>query len=147
MATQEKDLKSLSDSELDSLIEHSIEQQETVKRHGSDYQHLMNVTAAAKEEKARRGDEGIIREGERNKELVDNIKDDKVEESNLSTAAHEDLHITPDPTAKDKKEAVKKKTPKPTVEEGEQIPADRINQGIPGIEPKAAKKTPENRQK
>ena len=77
MATQDQDLTKLSDTELDSLIMHGINQQETVVRHGAEYQHLLNVVAAAKKEKATRGTEeaAIQREGAANKKIADSIPD------------------------------------------------------------------------
>ncbi len=140
------DLKSLSDADLDSLIEHGISQQETVPRHGDQYQHLLNVVATAKEEKARRaaGGETHGNTYADNKKITDGIKDDKVEESPLSTAAHENLELTPDATKKDIKDAKVEKDPQQVVPgSGNDVPAENLNKGMKGVTSQAAKDTPE----
>lgn len=143
METKETDIKKLSDADLDSLIEYGIQQQENVPRHSDEYQHYLNVVANAKQEKSRRDNETTT--NSTNAEIAEDIPNDKVEESSLSTQSHENMKLTPKPTIKQQKQANVKKNPKPTVQDGTQIPADKINQGLPGVTTDAAKDTPENR--
>jgi len=142
----EKDLSKLSDSELDNLIEYGINQQENVPRHGEEYQHFLNVVATAKEEKAKRGGEDarVQKESSEMKDISDKIQDTKVEEQPLSKAPK--LNVAKDPTPKQKKDALKKTTPRQVVSDSTQIPADKVNQGLPGVTPEQAETTPENKQ-
>lgn len=135
----EKDLKALSDSELDSLIEQGIAGQENAYRHSDEYLHQLNVVAAAKEEKAQRADGGKTRGKDSGKDLGDiadgvehtvaNGTQPKSEVGDASDTDHDPV------------------TPKPVGDDGSQkdvIPADKVNQGLPGVEPGMAEETPEN---
>lgn len=139
----EKDLKALSDSELDSLIEQGIAGQENAYRHSDEYLHQLNVVAASKEEKAQRADGGKTRGKDSGKDLVgladgvehtvadmtDNGTQPKSEVGDASDTDHDTI------------------TPKPVGDDGSQkdvIPADKVNQGLPGVEPGMAEETPEN---
>lgn len=144
---QEKDLSGLSDAELDTLIEYGINQQETVPKHGKDYQHYLNVVANGKEEKAKRGSqaERDQKEGSAAKAIADEIPDTKVEGNPLSANA-EPLHLAPDATDEQKEAALEKKDPDPVNPDAEQIPADTVDKGLPGVVPGQAETTPENQQ-
>lgn len=128
-----KDLKKLSGSELDDLILYGVQQQENVDRHSDEYQHWLNVVAAAKEERAVRGkDTG---KGAKLADIADHVKDDKVEDRTSPT----NLHIAPRGDASE----TDHEPVDPAAKEGE-IPADRINKGIPGVEGGHGEDTPEN---
>lgn len=145
MATKEKELNKLSDAELDSLIEHGINQQETVKRHGHEYQHHMNVVAAAKQEKARRQVNGVSDEQATiNPAITDKVEDKYTEENPLSSNGAEHLSITPDAGKKEIKAAKKATAPKSAKKNPTVPDPDKVNKGIPGVEPQQAETTPEN---
>jgi hypothetical protein len=139
----EKDLKALSDSELDSLIEQGIAGQENSYRHGDEYQHHLNVVAAAKEEKAQRLDGGKSKSKDSGKDIgdlaagipdtvadmTDNGTQPKSEVGDASETDHEP--IAPKPVGNDDSQ-------------NDVIPADKVNQGLPGVEPGMAEETSEN---
>jgi hypothetical protein len=139
----EKDLKALSDSELDSLIEQGIAGQENSYRHGDDYNHHLNVVAAAKEEKAQRADGGKSKSKDSGKDIGDVAEGipDKV-------ADMTDNGTQPKSSVGDAGETDHEPiTPKPVGDDGLQkdvIPADKVNQGLPGVDPGMAEETPEN---
>lgn len=135
----EKDLSKLSDSELDDLIMQGIQHQENHFKHTEEYQHGLNIVAAAKEEKAGRESGERKSKGADIPAIAENVKDDKVQDvsggktTEVKSAKGKAGSTDHDPVA-----------PKPVVDDGTQIPAENINQGLPGVEPAMAETTPEN---
>jgi hypothetical protein len=151
MSTTANPLAKLSHGDLDALINYGISQQEQVQRHGTRYQHLLNVVAKSKAEKQKRVDDGDFDYGTTKDldfhKIAESIKDDQVEESQLAAANPDELNLAPAApkgTAKEVKNKKTPKAPKPTDPNAETIPADHINQGLPGVMPNAAEDTPEN---
>lgn len=142
-------LAKLSHGDLDALISYAIQQQEQTIRHGNRYQHLMNVVAATKAEKQKRIDDGDIDYSTTKyldfHKIAESIKDDQVEESQLATANPDELNLAPAApkgTATKVKAEKTLKVPKPT--DADVIPAENINQDLPGVIASAADETPEN---
>jgi len=140
-----KDLKALSDSELDALIEQGITHQEQHVRHSEEYQHGLNIVAEAKEEKAARAERSAKSPkgtGEEASVTADKIEDNKVQDMNEGKTT--EINSPKGKAGSTNHKAVK---PKPVGDDGSQkdvIPAENINTGLPGVEPAMAEETPEN---
>ncbi len=136
MANKETQLSDLSVGELDELINHGIQQQETVLRHGSKYQHFLNVVAMAKHEKAIRGEDDKKKgTGKTPQEHVDLVKDTEVDENPLASARPAELDI-PDDKGKQSDKGVSKAVTANNPDGME------VNQGLPGLE--KVETSPEN---
>lgn len=135
-----KDLGKLSDSELDDLIMQGIQHQENHFKHTEEYQHGLNIVAAAKEEKAQREHAKTKGSGADVVDIAEHVKDDKV--ADVSGGKTSEVK-----SAKGKAGSTDHAPAKPKKANGEgddEIPADNINQGLPGVEPAMAETTPEN---
>lgn len=126
MKHKDQNVTSLSDSELDDYIVYGVEQQHLVEPHSDDYQHWLNVVAAAKEEKSRRTQDGASAQSAKFADMADKTTDTYTEDRNAPTQLH---------TAE---------RGEPGVAVGSAPSHGGVGEPLPGVEPDMAGTTPEN---
>lgn len=105
---------------------YGVEQQHLVTPHSDDYQHWLNVVAAAKEEKSKRAQDGASAQSAKFADMADKTADTYTEDRNAPTQ----LHMA--------------ESGEPGAAVGSAPGHGGVGDPLPGVEPGMAGTTPEN---